>query len=71
VRSALRRDARTADVAITVKGDGGVARLTGMVDGASQAAAAAEVRRATEGVTSVDNQLKSAASTVSRYRREG
>jgi cytidylate kinase len=71
VRSALRRDARTADVSITVKGDGGVARLSGMVQGADQAAAAAEVAAATEGVGSVDNQLKAVAATGSRYRREG
>jgi len=71
VRSSLRRDARTADVAITVRGDGGVVHLSGVVEGLIQIAAAAEVAAATEGVTSVDNQLKAAASTGSRYRREG
>lgn len=71
VRSALRRDSRTADVAITVKGEGGLARLSGMVETAGQVEAAAEVARATEGVASVDNQLKAAATTGSRYRREG
>jgi cytidylate kinase len=71
VRSALRRDSRTADVSITVRGDGGVARLAGVVGGPDQSAAVAEVAMATEGVASVDNQLKSAATTGSRYRREG
>jgi cytidylate kinase len=71
VRSALRRDARTADVSIAVKGDGGVARLAGVVDSQEQAAAAAGVAGAVEGVKSVDNQLRSAGSAGSRYRREG
>jgi cytidylate kinase len=71
VRSALRRDARTADIAITVRGEGGVARLLGVVDSQSQSDAAAEVAATVEGVASVDNQLRSAASAGSRYRREG
>jgi len=71
VRAALRRDARTADISITVKGDGGVARLLGVVDHEAQVEAAAEVARALEGVSSVDNQLRSASSAGSRYRREG
>ena len=71
VRSALRREARTADVAITVQGDGGVARLLGVVDTQVQSDAAAEVARSVEGVTSVDNQLRSAGAAGSRYRREG
>ena len=71
VRAALRREARTADVAITVQGDGGVVRLLGVVDSEVQSDAAADVARKVEGVTSVDNQLRSAASTGSRYRREG
>ena len=71
VRSALRRDARTADVSITVKGDNGVARLLGVVDTLEQAAAAAGVAATVEGVASVDNQLRSAAAAGSRYRREG
>jgi cytidylate kinase len=71
VRAALRREARTADVAITVQGDGGVVRLLGVVDSQVQSDAAADVARRVEGVTSVDNQLRSAASTGSRYRREG
>jgi len=71
VRSALRREARTADVAITVQGDGGVVRLLGVVDSQVQSDAAAEVARTVEGVTSVDNQLRSAGAAGSRYRREG
>ena len=71
VRSALRHDSRTADVHVTVKGVGGVARLMGMVESPEQAHAAGEVARAADGVSSVDNQLKSAAAAGSRYRREG
>jgi len=71
VRSALRRDARTADVAVTVQGDGGVVRLLGVVDSQVQADAAVEVARAVEGATSVDSQLRAAGATGSRYRREG
>lgn len=71
VRAALRREARTADVAITVQGDGGVVRLLGVVDTQAQSDAAAEVARTVEGVSSVDNQLRSAGSAGSRYRREG
>ena len=71
VRSALRRDARTADVHITVKGEGGVVRLLGMVEGQQQSDAVAQVARAVEGSKSVDNQLRAAGATGSRYRREG
>jgi len=71
VRAALRREAPTADIAITVRGDGGVARLLGMVESQAQSDAAAEVARKVEGVTSVDNQLRSAGAAGSRYRREG
>ena len=71
VRSALRREARTADVAITVKGEGGVVRLLGVVDTAVQSDAVAEVARSVEGVASVDNQLRAAGASGSRYRREG
>ena len=71
VRSALRRDARTADVAITVKTDAGVVSLHGVVDNPVQIDAVSEVSRAVEGVTTVDNQLRSAGAAGSRYRREG
>lgn len=69
VRSALRRDARTADTQITVKGDGGVVRLQGVVDSQQQSEAVAEVARAVEEAKSVDNQLQ-AQGSGSRYRRE-
>src|SRR5687768_4983623 len=71
VRSALRRDARTTDTAITVAVEDGVASLNGMVDTAEEALAAGEVAAAVEGIRVVDNQLKSTSSTTSRYRREG
>lgn len=71
VRSALRRDSRTADVAITIQADAGIVRLLGVVDTPAQSEAVAEVARAVEGVKSVDNQLRSAGSAGSRYRREG
>ena len=71
VRSALRRDERTADAAFTVECCDGVAKLLGVVDTQAEAGAAAEVARAVEGVTSVDNQLKAAAAATSRFRREG
>ena len=71
VRSALRRDPRTASTGITVQGDDGVARLLGMVDTQSEAQAAGEVAGSVECVKLVDNQLKPANSASSRYRREG
>jgi cytidylate kinase len=71
VRSALRRDERTADADFTVECADGVARLLGVVDTQVQATAAAEVARAVEGVTNVDNQLKAASAAGSRFRREG
>ena len=71
VRSALRRDARTTETAITVEVDAGVARLRGVVDTPDEAQAAGEVAAAVEGIREVENQLKSASSTTSRYRREG
>ena len=70
VRSALRRDGRTAGMHVVVKCDGGRIVLAGMVDTQREAAAAAEVAAATEGVRDVDNQLKPADSFASRYRRE-
>jgi len=49
----------------------GVARLQGVVDTADEALAAGEVAAAVEGIRAVDNQLKSASGSSSRYRREG
>jgi cytidylate kinase len=71
VRSALRREARTADISITVQGDAGVVRLLGVVESQAQADAAVEVARAVEGAASVESQLRATGSTGSRYRREG
>ncbi len=71
VKSALRRDARTAGTEITVQGSSGVAKLLGMVNTQSEAAAAAEVASAVQGVRQVDNQLRSTEMATSRYRREG
>jgi cytidylate kinase len=71
VRSAMRRDARTAEVGITVRCLDGVVRLEGVVDTADEAIAASEIAAAVGGVKEVDNQLRSAAAAASRYRREG
>ena len=69
VRSALRRDPRTADTRVKVECRDGVARLVGVVELQAEADAVAELAAATEGVTRVDNQLK-ASDTASRFRRE-
>ena len=71
VRSGLRRDARTADMSITVTACDGRVSLLGVAEDEGERAAAEEVARATEGARDVDNQLKSASGSGSRYRREG
>ena len=71
VRSALRRDQRTADSSFTVQCHGGMASLLGVVGTEDEARAAADVTAAVEGVASVDNQLRPTESAGSRYRREG
>jgi cytidylate kinase len=71
VRSALRRDERTADTNFTVECADGVAKLTGVVDTKAQAEAASEVARSVEGVKGVDNQLNAASLAASRFLREG
>jgi len=71
VRSAMRRDERTADAEFTVQVSDGVAKLTGVVETQAEANAAADVARAVEGVKDVDNQLKAANTAGSRFRREG
>jgi cytidylate kinase len=71
VRSALRREPRTAGTSITVECSDGAARLTGIVDSQNEVMAAGEVAAIVEGVRHVDNQLKPANSAASRYRREG
>jgi cytidylate kinase len=70
MRSALRRDERTADASFMVECSDGVAKLSGVVDSEAEANAAAVVARAVEGVKSVDNQLKVASLAASRFRRE-
>ena len=71
VRSALRRDERTAGTHITVECSGGQVRLLGVVDTQNEANAAGQVARGAEGVKDVDNQLKATDSASSRFRREG
>ena len=71
VRSALRRDERTAGTHITVECSGGLVRLLGVVDTQNEANAAGAVARGAEGVKDVDNQLKATDSASSRFRREG
>lgn len=71
VRAALRRNARTSGMEITVKGDGGTVHLMGVVDTIPEVEDSASVAAAVEGVKQVDNQLKAAGSGSSRYRREG
>ena len=70
VRSALRRDERTAKTHITVECSGATVRLLGVVDTQSELNAAADVARSVGGVKEVDNQLKAANSASSRFRRE-
>ncbi len=70
VRSALRRDGRTAGMHISVVCEGGLITLAGVVDTQREAAAAAEVTGAIDGVRELDNQLKPADMIASRYRRE-
>jgi cytidylate kinase len=70
VRAALRCDPRTSAINIAVECDDGHTKLLGVVDTQAHALAAGEVAAGVGGVTSVDNDLKSAGSAVSRYRRE-
>ncbi|MBL0140843.1 MAG: cytidylate kinase-like family protein [Betaproteobacteria bacterium] len=71
VRSALRRDSRTAGVSISITCDEGAVQLLGVVETQAEAAAAAQVAAGVEGVARVDNQLKATSDSRSRYRREG
>ena len=71
VRSALRRDERTAEAEFTIQVNDGVAKLMGVVNTQAEANAAADVARSVEGVKDVDNQLKAASAAGSRFRREG
>ncbi|HSN20591.1 MAG TPA: cytidylate kinase-like family protein [Usitatibacter sp.] len=69
VRSALRRDGRTAAMHVTIACADGRVRLAGMVDTEREALAAAEVVACVEGVIDVDNELKPADMFASRYKR--
>ena len=71
VRSALRRDPRTAATSFTVECQEGLVSLAGMVDTQAEASAAAELAAAVEGVSGVRNQLKASDAATSRFRREG
>jgi cytidylate kinase len=71
VRSAMRRDERTAEASFMVECSDGVVKLTGVVDTQAEANAAADVARSVEGVKDVDNQLNAASLAASRFRREG
>lgn len=71
VRAALRRDARTAEMAITVTACGGRVSLMGVTDDEEEGRAAQELAGAVDGCRDVDNQLKSASGAGSRYRHEG
>jgi len=58
VRAALRADAATRDIDVTVASDAGRIVLAGIVLDAGEMPAAERVARAVAGVTAVDNQLK-------------
>ena len=70
VRSALRRDARTAGASITIKCQDGAVSLAGVVGDDEEAAAAVRVAGTVEGVEAVHSELKHAAFAGSRFRRE-
>ncbi len=70
VRSALRRDDRTAKLQVTIECHDGCVVLSGMVERQAQSAEAAEVAAAVEGAREVDNRLGAMDGMASRYRRE-
>lgn len=71
VRSALRRDARTAELSVTVAAREGRVCLSGVAADEDELKAAGELAGAVEGCLEVDNQLKTTTGAYSRYRREG
>ena len=72
VRSALRRDERTKQVAITIDSEDGVVRLRGVVDDGEEAATVAQLAATVEGVKQVRNELRAARSGAARtVVREG
>lgn len=70
VRSALRRDKRTADMAITVGASDGLVRLSGVAHDEDEVETAQALAAAVAGVREVANELKCAATAGSRYRRD-
>ncbi|HET7549556.1 MAG TPA: cytidylate kinase family protein [Usitatibacter sp.] len=69
VRSALRRDGRTAALNAAVTVSGGSVRLAGLVDTQREAEAAGEVAAMVEGVKDLENDLRPADTFASRYKR--
>jgi cytidylate kinase len=69
VRSALRRDGRTAALNAAVTVSGGSVRLAGLVDTQREAQAAGEVAAMVEGVKDLENDLRPADTFASRYKR--
>lgn len=58
VRAALRADARTQEVDVTIEGSGATVVLRGIVLQAPERDAAEQVAAAVAGVDAVDNQLR-------------
>jgi cytidylate kinase len=69
VRSALRRDGRTAAMHVNIGCESGRVRLAGLVDTQREALAAGEIVAAVEGVRDVENELKPADTFAARYKR--
>jgi hypothetical protein len=69
VRSALRRDGRTAALNAAVTVSGCSVRLAGLVDTQREAQAAGEVAAMVEGVKDLENDLRPADTFASRYKR--
>jgi cytidylate kinase len=68
MRSALRRDPRTAGAEIAVQVKNGVVQLVGMADSPDQAIAAGDVAAALPNARGVDNQLRVAGTAGARLR---
>ena len=70
VRSAMRRDPRTANLSVTVQCEDSVVSLIGVVDADDEVQAAQELAAAVPGVENVRNLLRPVLTAGSRYRRE-
>jgi cytidylate kinase len=66
VRAALRNNARTAKLDITIAADSGRVTLSGILDSDTESKAAAEIIAAVPGVSGVNNELKT---TTRAHRR--